>query len=128
MENALSTYNKNNPFIATVKERYLLSKPGSIKRTTHVVLDINGSGITYNVGDCIAVFPTNEDELVDKTLQSMRATGHEEIRDKQSGNLFNLRTFLIQRANLTQISRKFLAEICKKKELSIFAGNAQRNT
>ena len=50
-------YGKENPFLASLKERRWLSKPGSGKNTYHIVLDLHGSGYTYQAGDSIGIFP-----------------------------------------------------------------------
>ncbi len=103
-----SSYNKNNPFLATVKERYNLTLPGSKKNTQHVVLDIAGSGLTYNVGDSIGIFPTNHADLVLKTLRAMRAEGNEVVIDRHSGQSYPIREFLTAKANVTDLSKKLL--------------------
>jgi hypothetical protein len=37
---ALSQYNKNNPFLARVTENTLLNQPGTSKETRHFVVDL----------------------------------------------------------------------------------------
>ncbi len=46
----------------------------------HVVLNTAGAGIRYEPGDRVGIMPENSDELVDKTLRALRATGEEPIR------------------------------------------------
>lgn len=104
-------YSKTTPFLATIKERYNLTLSGSKKNTQHVVLDIKGSGLTYHCGDSIGIFPTNNDDLVDKTLQALRAQGTEIILDKHSGQSSSLHEFLTKKANLTDLSKKLLTFI-----------------
>ena len=106
-----TTYNKSNPFLASIKERYCLCRPESAKKTYHVVLDIKGSGLSYAVGDSIAVQPMQNPELVDATLQALYATGDELVKDKRTDQTCTFRDFLTYKANLTQLSRKFLSEI-----------------
>lgn len=114
MTGLIVPYSKNNPFLATITERYCLCKPGSSKNTQHVVLNLKGSGLNYTVGDCIGVKPYHDPELVDKTLKAMHATGDETIHDKHTGEPVQLREFLIHKANITEISKKLFGEICKK--------------
>lgn len=104
-------YSKTNPFLATVKDRYSLSKPGSGKNTQHVVLGIHHSGFRYQVGDSVGVFPENDPLLIEQTLKAIKAKGDEIIRDKNSGEPWPLRLFLQKKANLTTVSRKLLSEI-----------------
>jgi sulfite reductase (NADPH) flavoprotein alpha-component len=106
-----SSYNKQNPFLASVKERYSLSKPGSQKKTQHLVLDLRGSGITYAVGDSIGVFPRHDPELVQKTLQALKATGKEMVQLKQTGEVISLADHLTAKANITDVSPKLFREV-----------------
>lgn len=104
-------YNRAHPFLATVKERYSLCKPGSAKKTFHIVLDLAGSNITYEVGDSIGIYPQNDPKVVELTLQAMRTTGSEQIWDKRTEKMWGLREFLTSRANLAEVSRKMLKEV-----------------
>ena len=83
----MSIYTRTNPFTATIKERKLLSKHGSKKSTHHIVLDLKGSNLSYQVGDSLGIYPLNSPELVEKSLQAMKASGLEKIQDKE-GNIF----------------------------------------
>lgn len=107
-------YDKNNPFLASIRERYILSKPGSQKKTQHLVLDISGSGMTYEVGDSFGVVPTNSPALVEKTLQALQAKGNDVIALPQSGETISLFQFLADKANITTVSQKFLEEVAKR--------------
>lgn len=107
-------YNKQHPFLASIKERYALSKSGSKKNTQHLVLDLRGSGIQYEVGDSIGIFPQYDPELVKKTLEALKATGKEIIQNKQSGELIPLVDYLTTQANITDISLKLFREIATR--------------
>jgi sulfite reductase (NADPH) flavoprotein alpha-component len=107
-------YNKNNPFLASIKERYSLCKPGSGKETQHIVLDMSGSGIHYEVGDSVAVFPENDPYLVQRTLEVMGAEGTEIINDKRTNEKWELRSFLTKKAGITEFSKKFVTELAKR--------------
>ncbi len=110
----IPVYNKSNPFLAAVIERYNLTLSGSKKNTQHVVLDIGGSSLTYNVGDSLGIFPTNHEDLVKKTMQSLRVKGDEVITDKHTGEPFSIHEFLSKKANVTDLSKKLLNVIAQK--------------
>jgi sulfite reductase (NADPH) flavoprotein alpha-component len=107
-------YSRMHPFIAKVKTRKLLSKAGSKKNTHFISLDISGSDIHYNVGDSIGIYPVNDPHLVTWTLRAMGATGDEIVTDKLGENPTNLKNFLEKKANITEISKKFLMELTSK--------------
>lgn len=104
-------YHKQHPFLASIKARYALTKPGSQKNTQHVVIDLRGSGLSYEVGDSIGVFPRHDPDLVSKTLNALQATGLEIVQHKQTGEIFPLFEFLTAKANITDISPKLFREV-----------------
>ncbi|GAB5561116.1 MAG: hypothetical protein SynsKO_27630 [Synoicihabitans sp.] len=81
-DNAASPYSKTNPFSARISENRLLNEPGSAKETRHFVVDINGSGLSYTVGDSLGVFATNRPEEVEELLAHVGATGEELVSPK----------------------------------------------
>lgn len=105
-----ATYSRQHPFLASVKERYSLSKLGSKKETVHIVLDIEGSGLQYEPGDSLGVFPVNDAELVKRTLEALKASGDEVVQDKK-GESFAFRNYLTTHANLKGISRKTVQKL-----------------
>ncbi len=114
MTEASQTYNKNHPFIASIKERYPLSKPGSKKNTHHIVLDLSQSGLSYDVGDSIGIYPVHDPELVQRTIQALGASGTEKVADKHTGCLYSLREYLAKRANITEVGRKLIGELASR--------------
>jgi len=56
-----------------------LSGPESAKDTRHFELDLTGWGLTFEVGDSLAVYATNDSELVDETIRTLGATGDEQV-------------------------------------------------
>ncbi len=84
------------------------------KDTIHLVLDLKDSGIKYIVGDSVAIIPANDPAVVQRTLDVMNATGEEIIQDKRSGTSWQLREYLTQKANIKDLSKKFLLELCAR--------------
>lgn len=64
-------YSRANPFTAKLKGCRNLNGPGSSKHTSHVVIDLGGSGLSYRVGDALGVYPTNCPELVEQILERL---------------------------------------------------------
>jgi len=63
-----STYNKRNPFPATLTESILLNGEGSAKETLHLEISLAGSDLAYQPGDALAVIPENADDVVKAVL------------------------------------------------------------
>lgn len=74
-QNGKSGYTRQNPFSAKLIESRPLNKEGSAKDTRHVVIDLSGSGLKYDVGDALGVFPSNCPELVDHIIGILAADG-----------------------------------------------------
>lgn len=110
----LPMYNKSNPFFAAIKVRQNLCKIGSEKQTHHIVIDLKGSGITYKVGDSISILPTNDPELVQKTLASLNISGQEKIIEKHTGKESILYDYLLNKANLIEVPRKLIVELIER--------------
>ena len=108
-----TSFGKENPFLAFIKERYLLSNSSSAKKTFHIALDLKGSGYQYQIGDSVAIYSHNDPTLVQCTLNAIRATGQELIVDKK-GFQHVLRDFLTTKANLADVSRKFYAAVLER--------------
>jgi len=72
-------YSRKNPFPATLKKNELLTKGGSEKETRHYEISLAGSGLAYEVGDSLGIFPTNDPALVDAILEALELTGQEPV-------------------------------------------------
>jgi len=105
-------YNRNNPFMAKIVENRLLNKVGSTKETHHLVVDIAGSGMTYEPGDSLALFPTNRDEDVLDMLDALKLNGDELVVMPKEEDPITLREALHSRLYfLSGITRGFLSKI-----------------
>ncbi len=98
-------YSRTNPYIARIKDRFLLTGPASTKKTYHISLDIADSQLPFRVGDSIGVLPTNDPLLIDQILHKLSATGLEEILDPRSKTTFTLRDFLLHKANINKLPK-----------------------
>jgi len=69
-----------NPATVRLVESTCLNGPKSAKDTRHVILDLADSGITYEPGDALGVYPFNCDELIALLLGRLDASGQEEVQ------------------------------------------------
>src|ERR1700752_1963422 len=72
-------YTRANPFPARMVVNRRLSGDESAKDTRHFELDLTGWGLSFEVGDSVAVYPTNEPELVDDIIRAIGAKGDEPV-------------------------------------------------
>ena len=106
-------YSHKNPFPAKLPINRRLTGPGSAKDTRHFEVDISGSGITYEVGDSLGVFPTNNPSLVEEVIALLGLTGEEEVVDTNSQPV-SLREALTRFYVITEMDKKLLAAIAEK--------------
>ena len=65
-------YSRTNPFKAEVLENINLNGRGSNKETATSELSLEGSGLTFEPGDSLGIYPKNDPELVDVTSSGNR--------------------------------------------------------
>ncbi len=70
-------FNRNNPFPARLVANRKLNEGD--KETRHFEISIEGSGLNYEAGDALGVFPTNCPELVSQIVQRLGWDGEEEV-------------------------------------------------
>ncbi|MEY2578733.1 MAG: sulfite reductase flavoprotein alpha-component, partial [Verrucomicrobiota bacterium] len=61
-------FSRKNPFPAPLLTRRRLDGPGSEKETFHYEFSLEQSGLVYEPGDSLGVFPANPPELVDEII------------------------------------------------------------
>jgi sulfite reductase (NADPH) flavoprotein alpha-component len=66
-------FDRKNPFTARLVESKCLNKPGSQKDTRHVVIDLAGSGLRYEVGDALGIYPENCRDLCGEIVTRLGA-------------------------------------------------------
>src|SRR2546423_9015270 len=68
-------YTRANPFPARMLVNRRLSGPESEKDTRHFEIDLTGWGLSFEVGDSLAVYPSNHTQLGDEIIPALRADG-----------------------------------------------------
>lgn len=104
-----SVWNRQNPYQAPLRLVRELNGEGSDKRTSHVEIDLTGSGLTYRVGDSLGVYPSNCPELVSKVVQAVGAKGDEMVVvDEQT---LPLSTALAEKFCLSEITDELIERL-----------------
>ena len=93
---------RDNPHLGRLKLKTKLSKADSAKETMHYELDISGSGISYEAGDCIGVYPQNNPNEIRELLGYFDLSGDEPVVWKDQS--FTLKDLLQNKICLQRIS------------------------
>src|SRR5947209_3768493 len=106
-------YTRANPFPARLVVNRRLSGPESAKDTRHFELDLTGWGLSFEVGDSVAVYATNDAQLVDEMIHALGATGDEQV-PRPKAPTTTLREALLRDYGVTQPTPKFLKAIIER--------------
>ncbi|KQY51069.1 assimilatory sulfite reductase (NADPH) flavoprotein subunit [Lysobacter sp. Root494] len=104
---AVSTYTRDNPFLAELLVNQRITGRGSEKDIRHIELSLEGSGLHYEAGDALGIWPVNPPALVDAVLATLELDGTQAIT--HSEQTLPLRAWLSSKRELTRLSRPFVA-------------------
>ncbi|GHC05983.1 sulfite reductase subunit alpha [Cerasicoccus arenae] len=103
-------HSRKNPFPAKLLSNYNLNKVGSAKETRHVEICLEGSGLEYEAGDALGVFPVNCTDLVEELLALTGFDGEEAVPGMDGAEVA-LRLALAEHYDITNLSKLFLANL-----------------
>jgi len=99
-------FSKSNPFPARLLANRRLNAGGSQKETRHFEISIEGSGLNYEAGDALGVWPANCPELAGDILKALNCDGGEIV--KVSGGEIPLRQALLEKLDLGKPAAELL--------------------
>ena len=105
-------WTRANPFPGKLVVNRRLSTEESEKDTRHFEIDLSGWGLSYEVGDSVAVYATNDPELVQEIIHALGATGDEPVTAAKAQKSF--RDALLRDFSITQPTPKFLKAITER--------------
>ena len=108
-----SKWTKSNPFPAKLVTNRRLNGQGSGKDVRHFEIALEGSDLTYEVGDALGVTPTNDSALVSELVTTLGFSGDEEVHGKD-GKPLPLRSALLGHYDITRIPQPFLAAVAER--------------
>lgn len=107
LASAVSLYARDNPFPAELLVNQRITGRGSEKDIRHVELSLEGSGLRYEPGDALGVWPVNPPRLVDAILATLELDGEQPVTHGEQ--TLPLRDWLLHRREITRLSRPFVA-------------------
>ncbi|MEP6698148.1 MAG: sulfite reductase subunit alpha [Verrucomicrobiota bacterium] len=105
-------YTRTNPFPAKLAVNRSLCGEDSEKDTRHFELDLTGWGLSYEVGDSMTVWPTNDPALADEIVNLLGAKSDAAV--KSPARETTLREALLSDCRITQTTPKFLKAIAER--------------
>ncbi|OLP66222.1 Sulfite reductase [NADPH] flavoprotein alpha-component [Bacillus pumilus] len=107
----VSEYSRTNPFYAEVLENLNLNGRGSNKETRHLELSLEGSGLVYEPGDSLGIYPANDPELVRELIQTCGWDEEEAVTVHKSGETLPLKEALTSHFEITVLTKPLLQKI-----------------
>ncbi|WP_054860155.1 assimilatory sulfite reductase (NADPH) flavoprotein subunit [Gracilibacillus sp. JCM 18860] len=102
-------YSKSNPYPAEVLENIDLSGRGSNKETRHIELSLENSNLSYEPGDCLAIYPKNNPELVQAVINKLDWNAEQTIPiNKQGGEIRSIQEALTSIFEITKLTKGML--------------------
>ena len=96
-----TVYTKEQPLTATLSVRQKITARNAEKDVEHIEIDLSGSGLRYQAGDALGVWPLNAPALVQEILDLNQLNGSETVT-LPNGQAADLQTALTEYADLTQ--------------------------
>jgi len=102
-------HSRTNPFPAPLLTVRRLNGDGSAKEVNHVEFSLEGSGLSYEAGDALGVFPHNCPALVNDVLAAIGCDGEEAVASPAGGGDIPLRRALTECYDLGKPTAELLA-------------------
>lgn len=106
-----SEYSRTNPFHAEVLENLNLNGRGSNKETHHLELSLEGSGLVYEPGDSLGIYPTNDPALVDELITTCGWKEKEAVAIHKNGDTLPLKEALTSHFEITVLTKPLLQKM-----------------
>ncbi|NYF78335.1 sulfite reductase subunit alpha [Granulicella arctica] len=103
----VSTYTRDNPFLAPLVDKRPLTHEVSSKLTLHMAFNISGSDVTYEAGDACGVLPQNDLRLVEEILHTLNFSGQVPVQLPKAGST-TLQDALHNHLQITRLTRKMI--------------------
>ncbi|HWS76920.1 MAG TPA: assimilatory sulfite reductase (NADPH) flavoprotein subunit [Thermomonas sp.] len=100
-------HGRERPFAAELLANQRITGRGSARDIRHVELSLEGSGLHYEPGDALGVWPRNPPALVDTLLGTLDLDGDAPVA--HAGVELPLREWLSSKREITRLSRPFIA-------------------
>ncbi|PID42603.1 MAG: sulfite reductase subunit alpha [Gammaproteobacteria bacterium] len=105
-----SKYNRQNPLLAELITKKVITGEGSSKEICHFELSLGDSGEQYEAGDAVYILPVNREDIVTEVLEALSARGDEKV----AGSDKSLREVLTEDLEIRTPGKEFLAALSER--------------
>jgi len=101
----LITWTRDKPFAAEVLANQRISSRDSLKDIRHIELSLRDSGLGYEPGDALGVWPSNPPALVEAVIAAAKLDAQSIVTHEEQ--TLPLRDWLLEKRELTRLARPF---------------------
>ncbi|MEC5384909.1 sulfite reductase subunit alpha [Uliginosibacterium sp. H3] len=110
-----AAWTRQRPWQARVLVNRLLNGEGAEKETRQYAFDLQGSGIEYEAGDALGVWPTNCPALVGDLLSALRLSAASNVSVRDHGEM-SLSDALSRHFEIARITPELLRFVCERSQ------------
>ncbi|MDG2393706.1 MAG: assimilatory sulfite reductase (NADPH) flavoprotein subunit, partial [Thalassotalea sp.] len=126
-QNQTSQYSKENPFTATILANQKITGRDSNKVVQHIEIDLADSGITYQPGDALGIFPVNDKALVAEIVKLLTLELSQNVLlNEQDISLEQALTSELEITKLNKASILAWAELANNDELTALLSDSEQ--
>lgn len=103
-----TVYSRTNPYRAEVLENINLNGRGSNKETRHLELSLEGSGLAYEPGDSLGIYPENDPVLVGMLLDVLPWDPEVRVTVNKQGETLSLKEAFTSHYEITVLTKPLL--------------------
>lgn len=109
----LTEYSRSRPFQADVLENLNLNGRGSEQETRHLELALADSGLRYEPGDSLGIYPRNHPRLVDELIEAMGWQSDVRIVLPKSTEERSLKEALTSHCEITVLTKPLIEQVAE---------------
>ncbi|SEO00589.1 assimilatory sulfite reductase (NADPH) flavoprotein subunit [Paenibacillus sp. OV219] len=106
-------YTRSNPFQANVLENLNLNGRGAERETRHLEISLEGSGIQYEPGDSVGIYPQNHPRLVDELIEAMEWQPDAQVPLRKSSERIPLKEALTSHYEITVLTPVLIEQLAE---------------
>lgn len=106
-------YSKSNPYEAEVLENINLNGRGSNKEVRHVELLLDNYGEGFEPGDCLAILPENDPEIVSQLLEVLGFDAQTVVTVDTNGTEVSLADALTSHVEITKLTKPLIQKLAE---------------
>ena len=106
-------YSKSNPYEAEVLENINLNGRGSNKEVRHVELLLDNYGEGFEPGDCLAILPENDPEIVSQLLEVLSFDAQTVVTVDTNGTEVSLEDALTSHVEITKLTKPLIQKLAE---------------